>query len=147
MTSVTITTDGAGGDVVIDGNVLAKVPVVSLASGALTINTINLATAGAADYDIPDGACNAAADVGNWVTVIIEDDSVVVSITSDDASNAFFVPGLDLTAGNELDSISTAAYEGAHITLVCMAADEWYATSSTTEADGTTFWADGGTAD
>ena len=147
VTSVTILTDGLNGSVVLDGSVLAQIPVTSLSSGALTVNAINLATAGGADYDIPDGACHDAADVGNWVTVVIEDDSVVVSVTSDDASDVFFLPGLDIAAGRELDSISTAAYEGAHVTLVCMAAHQWYATSSTTEADGTTFWADGGAAD
>ena len=122
----------------------AKQAVTSLATGTLTLNSVNLATA-AAQYDIPDGACDAAADVGNWVTVVIEDDSTVISIDSADASNVIYVPGLDLDAGDELDSVSTAAHEGQHITLTCLAAEGWYATSmSYISTTGVIAWADGG---
>ena len=133
------------------GGVVAKKAIIALASGPLTLNTVHLATA-AADYDIPDGACNAAGDVGNWVTVIVEADDELIAITPDDASNVFNVPNLDITAGNELDNIVSAGHEGTHITLVCMAADQWYATSmSYNDSDGAgntdMAWIDGGTAD
>jgi hypothetical protein len=146
-TSASIVTDG--GTVTFDGTIVGRASVVSLASGALTLNTVHLATAGAADYDIPDGACDAAADIGNWVTVVLEDASVVVSITSDDASNIISVPGLGLDAGDELDSVSTAAHEGQHITLTCLAAENWYMTAGNlTNATGAAIaWADGGAAD
>ncbi len=143
---VNVVTDG--GTVAIDGSVKAQVPAAAVASGAIAINSITLATA-AADYDIPDGACDAAADVGNWVTIVVEDDTTLVSITSDDASNAFFVPGLDITAGNELDNVITAAHEGQNITLTCLAADQWYMTAGSLNLAGaaTIAWADGGGAD
>jgi len=114
----------------------------------LTLNTVHLATA-SADYDIPDGGCNAANDVGNWVTVVLEDDSTVISITSDDASNVIYVPGLDLGAGDELDSASTAAHEGQSITLTCLAAEGWYMTAGNLNIGGgaSIAWADGGAAD
>jgi hypothetical protein len=136
MTSQSIVTDG--GTVTVDGYVQAKMgPIVTLASGALTLNTIHVATA-AADYDIPDGACNAAADVGNWVTVIVRDVSEAISITSLDASNVIHAPGVALDAGDELDSSAAATGDGEHITLVCTTAENWNATSS----GGV--WADGG---
>ena len=145
-TSVPIITDG--GTVTIDGSVLAPAPAAAVASGAIAINSVTLATA-AADYDIPDGACNAAGDVGNWVTIVVEDDTTLVSITSDDASNVFNVPGLDIAAGNELDNVVTAAHEGQNITLTCLAADQWYMTAGSLNLAGaaTIAWADGGGAD
>ena len=148
VTGHTFTSDGFGGVVVIDGSVLAQVPAAAVASGAIAINSVTLATA-AADYDIPDGACNAAADVGNWVTIVAEDDTTLISITSDDASNVFNVPGLDIAAGNELDNVTEAAHEGQTITLTCLAADQWYMTAGTlTNGTGAAIaWADGGTAD
>jgi hypothetical protein len=142
--------DTAGGNITTGAaHITAQMPVVSLASGALTLNTIHLATAGGADYDIPDSACDAAADLGNWVTVVLEDASVVVSITSDDASNIFTVPGLGaLTAGNELDSVSHTVTEGQSITLTCLTAENWYFTGGVSmHTDATIAWADGGTAD
>lgn len=120
--------------------------VVSLASGALTVNTVHLATASAADYDIPSTFCDAAGDVGNWVTVIVEDASSTISITVDDVSNVIIVPQLSLGADDELDSVSDAGGEGTHITLVCMAVDGIYATSMSDIA-GVIAWADGGAAD
>ncbi len=133
----------AGGTVTIDGFVQGQVPVVSQTAGAIVMNTVTLATA-AGDYTIADDVCAVAADVGNWFTLINEDASVVVVINPLDAVDQLFIPGVDIAAGDEADSISTAAYEGAHITMVCMAINQWYATSATTEADGSTFWADGG---
>jgi hypothetical protein len=143
VTSFGVVTDG--GTVTLDGTVVGRQQVVSLASGTLTLNTVHLATA-AAQYDIPDGACDAAGDVGNWVTVVLEDASTVISITSLDASNVIYVPGLGLDAGDELDSVSTAAHEGQHITLTCLAAEGWYMTGGNlTNATGAAIaWADGG---
>ena len=149
-TAHTFTSDGLNGTVVIDGSVLAQVPAASVASGALAINGITLATA-SADFDIPDGACATAADIGNWVTVVLEDASTVISITSDDASNIITVPGLGLGAGDELDSVSVAAHEGLNITLTCLTADNWYMTAGVLMAFDTDprilAWADGGGAD
>ncbi len=148
VTSITVLSDGLNGSVVIDGSVLAQVPVASVASGAIAINGITLATA-SADFDIPDGACSVAADLGNWVTIVMEDASTVISITSDDASNIFTVPGLGaLTAGNELDSVSHSVTEGQSITLTCLTTENWYMTSGVSiHTDATIAWADGGTAD
>ncbi len=148
VTAHTFTSDGLNGAVVIDGSVLAQVPVASVASGAIAINGITLATA-SADFDIPDGSCSAAADIGNWVTVVLEDASTVISITSDDASNIFNVHGLGaLTAGDELDSVSHSLTEGQSITLTCLTAENWYMTNGVTlHTDATIAWADGGTAD
>lgn len=106
-----------------------KVNVVSLASGALTVNTVHLATATAADYDIPIAACDAAGDIGNWITIIVEDDSSTIVITLDDASNIMVVPGLSLSAGDELDSSGSATGNGEHITLTCTSAEVWFATN------------------
>jgi len=146
VTAASVVTDG--GLITLVGSVVGKPSVVSLASGALTLNTVHLATAGSADYDIPDGACDAAADVGNWVTVVLEDASTVISITSDDASNVIYVPGLGLGAGDELDSVSTAAHEGQHITLTCLAAEGWYMTGGNLlTSGGAIAWGDGGAAD
>lgn len=138
--SAEITTDG--GTVTVDGYVQGIMgPITALASGALTINSIHLATA-AADYDIPDTNCDAAADVGKWVTVIVQDKNEVISVTSDDASNLINIPGTDNGAGDEIDSSGDANNgAGEHITLVCGKAENWYATSM----GGT--WADGGGAD
>ena len=148
-TSVIVTTDGLNGVVTIDGSVLAQVPAASVATGAIAINGITLATGTTTDYDIPDGACNAAADIGNWVTIVMEDASTVISITSDDASNIFNVHGLGaLTAGDELDSVSHSLTEGLSITLTCLTSDNWWSTGGQTiHTDGTIAWADGGTAD
>lgn len=139
VTSIPVITDG--GTVTIDGYVQADAgPFVTLASGALTINTIHLATA-AADYDIPATACDASADIGTWITVIVRDISEVISITVDDTSNIMHVTGVALGADDELDSEGAATGDGDHVTLVCMAVDNWYATATAG------VWADGGGAD
>ena len=114
----------------------------TLASGDLTVNAINLATA-PDTYDIPDGACNAAEDIGTWVTVVARDAAEVIIISSADASNVFNVPLLSLDAGDVLDMVSDANGEGGHITLVCLAADQWYSTSLHYLASGAIGWADG----
>ena len=142
VTSVTVTTDGLGGSVVLDGSVLAQVPVVSTASGPLTMNTINLATAGATDHDVPDATCAAAADIGTWFTLVVEDASTVVEIQPLDVSNILIVEGLAQSAGEEVDSCTSGTEnEGCSITFTCLAADQWYATAQS----GT--WAVGGAAD
>lgn len=148
VTQHTFLSDSFGGSVVIDGSVLAQVPAVANSGGALALNTITLATA-AADYDLPATSCAGASDVGNWVTIVIEDDTTLVSITSDDVNNVFNVPGLDIAAGRELDNVTTAAHEGQNITLTCMAQDQWYMTAGSLNLAGaaTIAWADGGAAD
>ena len=138
--SIQITTDG--GAVTIDGHVQALAgPFVTLASGTLTVNTVHLATA-AADYDIPAIACNASPDIGNWITLIVQDKNEIISIQPLDTSNQIFIPGADIDAGHEADSEADANNgAGDHLTLVCIAADKWFATSM----GGV--WVDGGAAD
>jgi hypothetical protein len=120
-----------------------KVAVVSQTAGAITVNTVTLATA-AGDYTIADDLCAVAADIGNWFTVIIEDVSTVVKVDPLDASDQLFVAGIDVDPGHEIDSANTGDFDGAHISFVCMAINQWYATSVTRAADGTAFWTDGG---
>jgi len=78
---------------------------------------------GAGDVDIPDGECNAAGDVGNWVCVITDDEDQN-SLTSLDASNQFVIGDIDaaLTAGNELD------IDGSQVCVMCVAAEVWKVT-------------------
>jgi len=135
-TAITLTTDG--GSVTLDGTVVAPVPLVSLASGALTINTVHLATA-TADYDLPD-SCDSA--TGNWVTVVVSDVSETISIGLTDTSDVIQVGDLALDADDELDS-PTADTEshGSSITLTCLATNTWFSTAIV----GT--WVDGGAAD
>lgn len=144
--SVSIVT--AGGTVTIDGSIVSQVAVNSLTAGTLVANTINLATA-SGDYDIPNTFCATAANVGNWITIVIEDDDTDVSITVNDTNNQMFVPGLDLGADDELDNVKTAAHESQNITFTCVATDKLYMTAGvlTLSTSGTIAWADGGTAD
>jgi len=125
-----------------DSGVRGQFHVVSQTAGAITINAVTLATAGG-DYTIADDLCALTADIGNWFTIVIEDDNTAVKINPLDAADTLFIPGVDIAAGDEADLIVIAAYEGAHITFVCMAINQWYATSSTNEADGTVQWIDG----
>jgi hypothetical protein len=156
--AITIVTDGGtvtvDGDVAIPGSLVVtgtitasggqawvKGPFVTLASGALTINSYHLATA-AADYDIPATACDASGDIGNWITVIVQDKNEAISIQPLDVSNQIFIPGADIDAGHEVDSEADANNgAGDHLTLVCVVADKWFATSM----GGV--WVDGGAAD
>jgi hypothetical protein len=124
------------------GTITGRVPVVSSASGALVMNTITLATAGATDHDVPDATCAVAGDIGTWFTVVVEDASTVVEIQPLDVSNILIVEGLAQSAGDEVDSCSSGTEnEGCSITFTCLAADQWYATAQS----GT--WAVGGGAD
>ncbi len=119
----------------------ASARFVTLASGALTINKVHLATA-AADYDIPATACDATADIGTWITIIVQDKNEAISIQPLDTSNQIFIPGADIDAGHEADSEADANNgAGDHLTLVCVVADKWFATSM----GGV--WVDGGAAD
>jgi hypothetical protein len=114
---------------------------VTLASGTLTMNKVHLATA-AADYDIPATACDASGDIGTWFTIIVQDKNEAISIQPLDTSNQLFIPGADIDAGHEADSEADANNgAGDHLTLVCVVADKWFATSM----GGV--WVDGGTAD
>lgn len=127
------------------GGFVAPAAVISMTAGTLTMNTVHLATA-AGDYSIPAAGCTAAADIGNWFTVVLEDASVVVVIAPLDDDDVITVPGLGLGAGDELDSVSDAAHEGVSMTLTCLALDNWYMTGGT--LTNATFdalaWADGG---
>jgi len=122
----------------VDGNDIAapaKAPVQTNADTAADhliahadMNQAHLVTdTDTADYDIADGECNAAADVGNWVVIIKKFDfgANTLSITSNDASNYFVLAdNTDTAADHELDMP-----EGCHqICLVCMAAEYWYVT-------------------
>ena len=121
--SFTITTDG--GSTVFDGYVQGDVgPFISLASGALTANTIHLATA-AADYVMP--ACETA-NIGEWVTVIVQDISEVVVLqpaTGDTLNPA----GAVIDINHEMDSAGAATSDGDFVTFVCVLADMWFSTA------------------
>ena len=56
-----------------------KVSVVSQTAGAIIMNTVTLVTA-PGDYTIADTECEDAGDIGNWFTLVLEGDSVVVVI-------------------------------------------------------------------
>ena len=133
VTAITVTSDG--GSVVLDGTVVAPVALVELAVGALTANTVHLATA-AADYVLP--ACATA--TGDWVTVIVRDISEVVSLVPA-SGDTIHAPGTTtvLGADDELDSAGSDDDDGDFITLVCAGATHWYATAMGFQ------WVDGGT--
>ena len=124
-------------------SIVAQVLVVSLAPGELTENTVHLVTA-AGEYDIPTTFCSATSDIGNWITVVLEDPTVLVEITLDDASNKFWVAGLSIDVAHELHTVSSGSLPGDHVTLVCMVIDAIYSTSMSYQADGSIGWADGG---
>jgi hypothetical protein len=99
-------------------------PIISLASGALTANRTHLATA-AADYVLP--ACEAA-NIGEWVTVIVQDISEVVVLqpaTGDTINPA----GAVIDINHEMDSSGAATGDGDFVTLVCVIADMWFSTA------------------
>ena len=131
--AVTVTSDG--GSVVLDGTVVAPVALVELTDGALTANTVHLATT-AADYVLP--ACATA--TGDWVTVIVRDISEVVSLVPA-SGDTIHAPGTTtvLGADDELDSAGSDDDDGDFITLVCAEANDWYATAMGFQ------WVDGGT--
>ena len=99
-------------------------PFISLASGALTANRTHLATA-AADYVLP--ACETA-NIGQWVTVIVQDISEVVVLqpaTGDTINPA----GAVIDQNHEMDSSGAATGDGDFVTLVCVTADMWFSTA------------------
>ena len=102
------------------GSLSGQAEFTTDAAGAITItvNAVNYGT-DTGDADIPDGACDAAADVGNWV-VLISSLKNQYSLTSDDASNIFILAdNSTLTAGDELD------VDGSMVSVMCMEADRW----------------------
>lgn len=99
---------------------ISKPDVQTDSSGAITIivNAINYGT-DTGDADIPDGACDSAGDVGNWV-VLISDTADQYSLTSDDASNYFILDdNTALDAGDELD------VDGTMVSVMCVEAEVW----------------------
>jgi len=87
----------------------------------ITVNAVNYGTDAnlGHDADIPDGACDAAADVGNWV-VLISKLKNQYSLTSDDATNMFILADNEtLTADDELD------VDGSMVSVMCIAAEYW----------------------
>lgn len=123
MTGVTVVTDG--GTVTIDGTVKADVgPFISLATGALTANTVHLATA-AATYTLP--ICETA-NIGEWVTVVVRDVSEVV-IIAPLTGDTIHPAGAVLSASHVLDSAGAVTSDGDFVTLVCITADNWYSTA------------------
>jgi len=121
------------GDWTTTGFVSAQANVQTDAAGAIaiTVNAVNYGT-DSGDADIPDGACNAAADVGNWV-VLISSAADQYSLTSNDASNIFILDDLTaLTAGDELD------VDGSMVCVMCIAAEYWKVTGyiDTAPTDG-----------
>jgi len=99
-------------------------PFISLASGALTANRTHLATA-AGDYVLP--ACETA-NIGQWVTVIVQDISEVVVLqpASGDTINP---AGAVIDLDHEMDSSGAATGDGDFVTLVCVIADMWFSTA------------------
>lgn len=135
-TSISMITDG--GTVTVDGYVQAiKGPIISLASGALTVNNIHIGTA-AADYDLPD-SCDSA--TGNWVTLIAQDASEVLSLTVSAAEDTIVLGTAAMDADDEVDSPGGANGAGTSITVACLATNLWYVLAE----HGT--WVDGGAAD
>lgn len=121
------------GDWATTGYVSGQANVQTDAAGAITItvNAVNYGT-DTGDADIPDGACDAAADVGNWV-VFISDAADQYSLTSNDASNIFILDDLTaLDAGDELD------VDGSMVCVMCIAAEYWKVTGyiDTAPTDG-----------
>ncbi len=124
-------------DIVVGGYIQNDVgPFITLASGTLTANTIHMATA-AATYTVP--SC-VSANIGTWVTVIVQDASELVTLDLADASNIFVVGDVDIdTAAHKLTSpTADAASNGSSVTLVCITAEFWHSTAVV----GT--WLDGG---
>lgn len=129
VTGVTVVTDG--GTATIDGYVQGDVPFLVITTAAsLTANTVHIATTDDATHVMP--AC-VAANLGEWVTVIVGDPSENVSLSLVDASNRFVVSGVDTSAAaHELDSPTAAATSGgASVTLTCLVAEFWHSTAIT----------------
>ncbi len=125
--SISMVTDG--GTVTVDGSVLADVPIVTITTATtLTPNTVHLATTDTAVHPVP--AC-VAANLGEWVTVVVGDPSEEIKLSLVDASNRFVVSGIDTgAAAHEIDSPTGAATTGgSFITLTCLVAEFWHSTA------------------
>lgn len=111
-------------DLITTGDISGQANFQTDASGGitLTVNAVNYGT-DTGDADIPDGACDAAGDVGNWV-VLISSVANTYSLTSNDASNQFIIAAnaAALDAGNELD------VDGTMVCVMCIAAELWKVT-------------------
>jgi hypothetical protein len=112
------------GDLKTTGYMSGQLNVQTDASGGITmtVNAVNYGT-DTGDADIPDGACDAAGDVGNWVC-LISSAADQYALTSNDASNQFTITdnASALTAGNELD------VDGTMVCVTCIAAELWKVT-------------------
>lgn len=124
LTHVPDTGLSLSGDLSISGAITAKPTFTTDSSGGitLTVNAVNYGT-DTGDADIPDGACDDAGDVGNWV-VLISSAADAYALTSNDASNQFIITdnASALDAGNELD------VDGTMVSVVCIAAELWKVT-------------------
>jgi hypothetical protein len=138
-TSLAVVTDG--GTVTFDGSITADSwvdaieRVTTVASGLLSPNRVTVLSAG---VDVTIADCETGT-VGNWYTAVVRDASETVSISSVDASDIFYVSGLAMDGGDELDSPTAGATTaGASITLVCTQANVYIGI----HASG--LWVDGG---
>uniref|UniRef100_A0A6M3J1J5 Uncharacterized protein n=1 Tax=viral metagenome TaxID=1070528 RepID=A0A6M3J1J5_9ZZZZ len=88
----------------------------------LTVNAVNYGS-DTGKANIPDGACDAAGDVGNWV-VLISSVADAYQMTSDDETNQFIIAAnaAALTANDELD------VDGTMVSVMCIAAELWKVT-------------------
>ena len=112
------------GDITTAGYISGQALVAPDTSGVitLTVNAVNYGT-DTGKANIPDGACNAADDVGNWVC-LISSAADAYQMTSDDESNQFTVTdnASAFTANYEMDIDGTMAC------VMCIAAELWKVT-------------------
>ena len=112
------------GDWATTGYVSGQANTLTDTSGVITL-TVNAVNYGSdtGKANIPDGACDAAADVGNWV-VLISSVADAYQMTSDDESNQFIIAAnaAALTANDELD------VDGTMVSVMCIAAELWKVT-------------------
>jgi len=112
------------GDWATTGYVSGQANTLTDTSGVITL-TVNAVNYGSdtGKANIPTGACDAAADVGNWV-VLISSVADAYQMTSDDESNQFIITAnaAALTANNELD------VDGTMVSVMCIAAELWKVT-------------------
>ena len=94
----------------------------------------------ACEVTLPD-VCDSA--TGTWVMLIIKDDSEKLEVALTDTSNDVFtlMDGTALTAGDELDSDSSADSGGDFVYVMCTATNIWRLLAE----NGA--WSDGGVAD
>ena len=106
------------------GSISSQAELVTDTSGVITL-TVHAVNYGSdtGKANIPDGACDAAADVGNWV-VLISSVADAYQMTSDDETNQFIIAAnaAALTANDELD------VDGTMVSVMCIAAELWKVT-------------------